>query len=354
MQRILVVFTFSYCLAAFPQDNACDNVLIYASHDTSQQSYDTSVTKSIYSSECSGETMRENADTEIGVEAVVKAIPIKFNFGGSSNKERLNQFCKTVHDYYSSDLHAQESDSTVVREAVAAWQECVHAKKIQFLPTVDNTQVLLGLRRKTGDEVKVTGVKVNPTLLKCTVPGKSGPMAADLSTRQTLTGEDWTISCDRLPEANGDVTEYPAATLSVVTTADHFVLKIPAVAEQPRRWSGDFEDQLKSQQVQISTLNAEKLDCATSSATSDLRGYPVADAPIPNIADRDQYFVTGGGCVVTNSDQPPHRAPPFGHNPPITVSYPIDKGWRCAGGDPPNLPVPFQLTATVIYCKLKK
>ena len=58
-------------------------------------------------------------------------------------------------------------------------------------------------------------------------------------------------------------------------------------------------------------------------------------------------LLTGGGCEV------PGGPAQYGHNPPIYKSIPTGDGWRCVGGDPPNIPLSFSIRAYAIHCSLR-
>lgn len=97
MRRNLRFYAFIVFLLtsrfAFAQD-VCSGILSYTGRDEISESRDNSVAAEIHNQHCEGSTSRRSSTTSIGLEAVVKAIPIKFNFGGTSDGDKLNNFCK--------------------------------------------------------------------------------------------------------------------------------------------------------------------------------------------------------------------------------------------------------------------
>ncbi len=111
---------------------------------------------------------------------------------------------------------------------------------------------------------------------------------------------------------------------------------------------GNLAPQIADLQAQITGLRTnlaavpKDLICEVipGAVTAAARG-PVAEVYVEP-AKRADYVVTGGGCEM----------PEFaGHNPPIIASIPLNFGWRCVGGDPPNIPLTFKLRAYAIACR---
>jgi|RhiMetdeSRZDD1v2_1073273.scaffolds.fasta_scaffold4416906_1 hypothetical protein len=65
----------------------CSGLLSYTGRDQLTEARENALAAEIFNQHCEGSSARKGSSTSIGLEAVVKAVPIKFNFGGSSNEK---------------------------------------------------------------------------------------------------------------------------------------------------------------------------------------------------------------------------------------------------------------------------
>jgi len=227
-----IIWSFSAQVLA---QDYCSDVLKYAARNESLDIYESGIAKSTYDNHCSGETVKEGTNLDVGLDAVVKAVPIKFNLGHGESKERLSYFCKTFFEDYKANTARYSKNNSVVVEAVSAWQNCMTlaGEGITFRPRVSATQAHVEVVRRTAGDVKVEGVKYDDKLLQCTVSSsdkRRGVQTANLSTVKSLTADAWTVSCTRPSRMEGKETTYPKADLSIMTSRGTFLLPIPADA----------------------------------------------------------------------------------------------------------------------------
>ncbi|MCW1841765.1 hypothetical protein [Prosthecomicrobium hirschii] len=342
------------CHGAVAQD-VCGGILTYTGRDVINESRENSVAAELYTQHCEGSSAKKSSTTSIGLEAVVKAIPVKFNFGGTSGEERLNNFCKT-YDSRRSEFSAERIDkSIVVREALSAFNECVSlaAKGIFFNPKIGRTTLVIDVRRGS-DDASITGVSYDPDLMTCRLPPKaaSGGRPAEPATVATtdttrdLDGNYLPMVCERKPQvgASGEKS-YPRAELIVATSRGSFFLPVVGDVQLPQQWASDIGNRLAGIEAMAGKLEARAIKCEMQKAT--VQGhYPSATASIPN-DKRGKYKLSGGSCSINYYPETPH-------NGTILVSRPSDDntGWYCIAGDPPNIPLTLNLTAYAIFCAL--
>src|ERR1700730_18373971 len=92
MHKILLSWSFAFCCVSnfASAQEVCRGILTYTGRDEVSEARENSVAAEIYNTHCEGSSSRRSSNTAVGLEAVVKAIPIKFNFGGASDAEKLN------------------------------------------------------------------------------------------------------------------------------------------------------------------------------------------------------------------------------------------------------------------------
>jgi hypothetical protein len=166
----------------------------------------------------------------MGLDAVVKAIPIKFSFGGSSSQERLQNFCRTYDARVKQYTAEQIDSSTGVREALTSFVKCIEvaSKGIQFYPQIGRTSLAVDVRRGS-DDAKLEGLQYDTALLTCRIPGPNGTglVQAQGKTNRQLDGNYLPIACARLPRTGeGGVQYYPEADLTILTNRGSLILKV--------------------------------------------------------------------------------------------------------------------------------
>lgn len=328
----------------------CTGILSYASRDVISESRENSIASSLYTEHCEGSSSKNGSSSSIGLEAVVKAIPVKFSYGGSSNSEKLNNFCK-VYDSRRAEFSSQAIDkSIVVREALESFNNCISlaAKEIYFNPSIGRTRLVVDVRRGSSDAA-INGVSYDPQLLTCLIPplnaGRSKTSKiADKDTVVDLNGNYMPLTCERIPQvSNNGIAEYPRAELIVATTRGSLSLKIAADAQLSEQWASEIAGRMNSIEAKNAELSKRSFQCEMKQEVATGQ-YPRIVASIPMEA-RITRKLSGGGCTINSYPETPH-------NGTVIESRPTDDqtGWSCFAGDPPNIPLTLRLTAYAIYC----
>jgi hypothetical protein len=228
----------------------CRDIITYAARDLTSTNTQDAVSYSIYSEHCEGSSLRQSGQTNIGLEAVVKAVPVKFNLGSGSAEQKLQQFCKIYSQTGAASSVANIQTSLVVREALTAFNDCIMManRGVHFIPTIQRAQVAVSVRRAAGQDVNIQGVRYRADVLKCDVPNtdtRNGTQVADLNTRKKLGADFYPIFCERIgiPNANGGL-NYPRAELSILTDQGNFAMPIAPDAEMPVAWASEISNNI--------------------------------------------------------------------------------------------------------------
>lgn len=352
------------CLAQFSAAHAqeiCSGLLSYAARDELEYSRDTATARSLYNEHCEGSTAKKSSQTNIGIEAVIKAVPIKFNLGQGSASEKLNTFCKIASDQAISNEKVELKRSTVVREALDAFNRCIVSANsaVFFDPIIGNKDVIISVSRGK-ENVEIRGINYSEKDLDCTISLSDKTIKADRDTRHTISdGGSVPIYCRRLdqPQSDGSI-KYPATALTIVTNRTQLRVPVPEDAELPTRWATEIDASIKALAERTSTsiagieqrLDGTKFDCqSTSTVFSSQRNTDgqVGPALVVSVPAqfRSTHTVIGGSCEISKWYQ--DRAAFFGGGKTSD-----GQGWQCRAGDPPSLPRVFDMLATVHYCKI--
>jgi len=102
----------------------------------------------------------------------------------------------------------------------------------------------------------------------------------------------------------------------------------------------------------VPAAGAPRLQCDTASSMVAAAAAAMTSVRVPAAAERLGATITGGGCAVFNA-RPADNA----HDAYLSMNHMTDHGWTCAASSPgllaaPGSAPPFQLEATVRYCRL--
>ncbi len=264
--------------------DGCNDVLATSARNYDvAQSFD-AVSYSLYQQYCEDDQVRSGTNFSAGLDAVIKAVPIKFNLGSGSTEDRVRHFCRTFNSAYQANSGSYRQSSLVVGETTKAWLQCkqLAARGVAFSASISHEHVNVDVRRMNAEDVTVQGVIYSADKMTCSVPN------TDLSqTRVTATGttvknlgkEDWVVTCVRKPISSPTETVYPGGDVTVVTSAGEFMLPVPVDAEFPRQWASEFQKSLNQLSSDGKATNGRvlaletKLTATPSGAWGQVQGF---------------------------------------------------------------------------------
>lgn len=283
-----------------------------------------------------------------------------FSGGAGATNTNISETQRNVcQNHYGEFWFNQEgfSDQRIVSlAAMDTVKACIDAfgKSLTVEPTFgeDESSVVIAIHWGGLGNLTLNRVIHSNEYVHCSIDGAD---VDNLKGKSTIieASSSKAVSCSRskITEriAGENVSCYPPAQIAIDTKAavvpinlfrhcdtDYLISK----AQEVEKKVSTLEARLKTQEDRNS-----KLDCRQDSASSPVSGYPRVEVKVL----QPGYKVVGGGCSVSNSDAPGSH--PVNHNPPIIVNHPTPDGWLCRGGDPPNIPESWSITATVISCK---
>jgi hypothetical protein len=248
---------------AVSQTDDCRDVLVYSARTETIETLDYAAASKIYDQYCEESSVRSGTNFGAGIDAIVKAIPVKFALNSGSNEERLSSFCKTFSSDQATRTTQYKSQSLVVTDTTNAWLACkaLAGQGVLFRPKLSTTKVVIEVARTNAYDVSVQGVSYDTKLLQCTVPSSDQApdrrAAATPNTRKKLSPDYWSITCDRLPQSNGVEKQYPHVDITVDTTKGSFLLPVPAEAVLPLQASMDIQQKLEEFQRKLAELQRE-------------------------------------------------------------------------------------------------
>ena len=235
---------------AFAQvDDGCRDVLSYSARNFSFETAELGTALKVYQQYCHGESVRSGTNFDAGLDAVIKAVPVKFNLSSGGTEERTKHFCKTFDSDYKHNESYYRSISQVVNETTNAWLTCKTraSQGILFRPNISATQIVIEVARTNAWPASVEGIIYDHDQLSCTVPSSDASKfrtTADEKTVKSLTEAYWPVTCIRQPQKQPAETIYPKVDISIGTTRGSFLLPVMSEAMYPYQWSSDLQRQM--------------------------------------------------------------------------------------------------------------
>ncbi len=228
----------------------CNGILSLTGRDNASEARENSIAANTFNHYCKGSTINVATNNSIGIQAIVESIPIKFAVGGGTAEQRLDNFCR-VYDSRRAEYSAETIDkSTVVRESLAAFNQCVAlaGTEIYFKPLVGKSLITIEVRRGSND-ADILGINYDPKKLTCRLPptSTSGAAIADKDTIRRLDGNFFPITCDRIPMTGSDgVSDYPGTEIVIGTSRGSLLLPLPPHAEMPKQWASEISQHINA------------------------------------------------------------------------------------------------------------
>jgi hypothetical protein len=216
----------------------CTPVLELTGRNYSVEDSKAAVQSNIYNQYCENDTTNSNSNLDVGAKLLGS---IGLSFGGSSNEETVRNFCKTYQSNYTQNQSYYRNISTVLKSTTDAWSACEQGKQqgVLFRPTVQKTQLSVGIARRGSHPGNVTAINYDTKRLSCKFDNAS-------SLPKALTEDYWNVFCSRTPQTTSTgETIYPEADFVVDTSlAPPFPLTIPADGSVPYQFASEIQKQL--------------------------------------------------------------------------------------------------------------
>lgn len=161
MRRTILTLLAYALLGTWAYGQSCDVVLTSGLREYRIESSDSAYLNTLFDKHCQSDGRVNQSSMNIGLDAVVKAVPIKFTLGSSDSQQAVTNFC---NEYSTSEQRTEitsDYEETIVARAYDSYDSCIRLSQQGFfvthdLVTADMAQVLL--RAGVGRPIQVTGV----------------------------------------------------------------------------------------------------------------------------------------------------------------------------------------------------
>lgn len=272
--KALLLFCSLYSPILVAQNLQCPDIsrlLKTYEIDTSSSSF----LNSIYSQNCQQDGSKKSSGGGFGLDAVIKAIPIKFTGSYTNTDEGFTNFCKSYTSLATSTSSQDSYKERITDKALNTIDQCnkLQASGIQISHEIVNIEsISFYLRNSVTQSFELQGVATTGKI-SCTglVKGKQAKFDSNINVQVKTTQN---ISCLRKGEANPKGPVFDEATVSILTNQGNYSVLL----QRDQRLSENLASTLASQ---ITMLRA---DLATSNSmihvVTDAKPIPIYQCPV--------------------------------------------------------------------------
>jgi len=267
----LIITSFNVNAAG---DDHCDSVLEHGARNfVASMDFDSQLSY-VYSKACNDQYYNSSGSTQLGIEAVIKKVPIGINFGSSNKKTSMRKWCSENDSKYSSTTVSTYNENKVYGPAVDAWLNCKNAYaaglKVKTEISANNRSLAFHVTNDTTDrEVILRGINISPSTVVCKALTDTETVDADLGTRLPLfPKQSLTLNCTRQEESisrdGQNINVVQEASITINTKLKNYQISLPelSVITLTDIRANQIESELKKINTRVSNLGSK--DCAWS------------------------------------------------------------------------------------------
>lgn len=225
--------------------------------------------RSVFSEHCQADGSRKSSGGGVGLDLVIKAVPISFTGDYSTSEQAVSQFCKRYKDFNEGSSDADSYKETISRKALETIQQCV---ALQATGTVISHQINnveaanFYMKSSVTSPLQLNGVAITGRVTCEGMVGNSKrTFDASLSLQVKATAG---FACKRTgtPGPN-NVTNYDEATITVLTSQGNYSLFWPKDERQSESMATVIDRRIRTLEGDVSVAkgNLAPLVAATSS-----------------------------------------------------------------------------------------
>lgn len=265
----------------------------------------------VYSNECENNGLSKQKSAGVGLEAVIKAIPVKFTGSYGSNEEKMGNFCKV----YSSETQTNQQNYSyaerVIGKALDTFEQCVRFTSQGI--TVQPTLLSLGassinITAGIGKPVEVRGLTLSDNLTCSGMDPSTKKLIQFNESTVVNTSTTLGILCKRteIVDKSGSRVYEEATVQMPLDTYGTFSLLIPKDTRLPLDQASILQKELEDLKFQLEkkslALNARISGIKISSSES--KALPAFACGGNAISGQPLEFLHGSrdgtSCGVTN------------------------------------------------------
>lgn len=256
----LVFFVAITCTttSAFSQNLQCHdiaNTLKEYSIDSSSSSF----LNSVFAQYCHQDGSKKATSGSLGLDAVVKAIPIKFTGSYSNNEQAFTNFCKQYSSFTAASSSSDAYKETISSKALETIAECqrLQATGVIITHQLSNAESLsFYMRNSVLQNFVLQGVgTTGPVKCSGQIGGSEKPfnMAVNVAIKKS---QSFTCVRTGAPKSDGSGIDFAESVVTVLTNQGNYSVFWPRDQRQSSDMASEIERKITALQGELNKTNA--------------------------------------------------------------------------------------------------
>jgi hypothetical protein len=214
--------------STYAQDaSVCVPLITSGLKEYSTSSYQDDELTQIYDHFCHSSSSSQNNSWNLGISAVVKAVPISLTGGSSDNKTAMDNFCKNYSEFRSKNTRQNNTYERINSKGYDTFIDCVRiaATKAQIYHTLNDASMAeVYFRPDINTKIIIDGVTTSPNV-QCL--SHSSLLKISRSMNTNVEDKPMSISCIRVKEK--DNASYSEGNITISTNLGPYNFTMAAI-----------------------------------------------------------------------------------------------------------------------------
>jgi hypothetical protein len=292
----------------------CGRIIDQGLRNYDISTFDEATLNTVFDNYCSSDGSRKSTNVGLGIDLVVKTIPVSFKGTFASDDEQMNQFCRNYASTYQRTISSRTYKNTIVVKGYEAFNQCIRfsAQGVSvehniISPATTSFFFTAGI----GHPIEIRGVAVSSGTVICSgqVPqqktGSNNAVGVIQYRPQTRVSTTETLGmvCQRTPELQADKTSlFREATVSITTNVGNYDVFFPKDVKLPDDSASAIAISIAEIQKSLDRMNDRVSNIKLK--VGDQTTLPEFGCGQESIATESATFMVGvrdgTGCGVTN------------------------------------------------------
>jgi len=279
--RALLALTISTSVANAQGSFSCDTLITKGLREYNISSESTTYLNSVFSEYCYESGQSKSSSSNVGLEAVVKAIPLSFTAGTSDSSQAMTNFCKNFRESSDYKKNVDTYKETIVSKAYDTYAQCVQLTSLGYFVTHDlitPEKAQIVLRAGVDKPIEIEGIDVSSNI-ECKGPGADGNAITYTVSTHSKSNISIGVFCTRRPRSGpGGVTVFDEGSVAIAIPGYKYNFYWPKSELLPEDLASQVQSSIAQLRTGLATVAAREQIQLTTTPSPAEANNPVGGA----------------------------------------------------------------------------
>jgi hypothetical protein len=259
--RVAAVLILSTLPCIAVAQELCVEVLRSSARDYTVEIQEDTMGRVMYDNYCHNKQVKAGISTAGTAAFPIEGIPFKFGGSASSNKEKLDNLCKSFGEQLEVNSFKYKYENLASNKAIDAWKDCMlfaSQQKVRVKPHVTPLRVALNIEKTGADPVTITSIEQEG--LDCTATDDESPQRKSITefkSKILSSSQQWQILCKRIRMQAPDGFDIQSAEIAIGTGAGYFAFIVPPERSFSPATASDLRAQIDGVRSSLSNFEQQ-------------------------------------------------------------------------------------------------